>query len=826
MQSWFKHPNRTVLGIFISIVMFMFSSPAPADTPDDDEVRTRGYIQSIGTDSLVVNNRVFWVNENTRVKSEHHMHIGFSDLKVGDYVEIEAIVLDDGRYLAREIELQQDPGDMEIEVEGFITALGRDSLVVEGITFFVDPNTMIQGEHHTPLSFSDLQVGDYVEVKGVLQPDSTLLATRIKVKNRMKMFEIKGFIEAIGSDTLVVNGWGFRVDSSTRIVDDEGESIPFDQLQVGYFVEVKAERQPDGTYLARTIELEDFDDDYMKMELEGFVQEVGPNYLKVNSMQIYVDSNTVIQTDDDALLPFSEITVNMFVEVEAVRLMDGTLLAKKIEVKREDDYSDEFEIKGRIDDLGIDSTGTRYIVVRGLTFYLNDQTTIEGRHHRPLDFSDLSVGLVVEVEAQRQANGSYLALKIKVKNDQWIEIELTAPIDTLYENVVVVTGIAFQTDSSTEIYGRHRTPLTFNDLRPGMIVTVKGYRLQDGSFYAYRIKVEELWREKIEFEAVIDSVGLDWIALLGQKVYVTDSTQIYDESKNPVDFSYLQAGQWVEVKALIQPDGRLIAIKIKVEDNNRVEIEIHATIDTLYANIVRAGGIDFLVDNTTDILNESGAPITLGELSVGMVVEIKAVQEQNGSYRALRIKVEDDPNVNTVAGTVSGLSGDQLVVGNSNIDLTPQTVILDQNFNPITIEQLNLGDPVTVWTDYSDPANPQAVQVQQGGTDSVTGLDDGSLTGIPTRFELGQNYPNPFNPSTTIPVTLAGNQWQKVQLIVYNILGQKVRTLFDGVLQGGKYQFQWNGRNDQGQLLPSGIYFYRLTVNQQPIQTRRMIFLK
>ncbi len=826
MQAGFKFNKKMMLSIIVSILVFMVSSVVMADSSDDDEIRTTGYIQAIGNDSLVVNGMVFWVNQNTRVKSDHHMHISFSDLKVGDYVEVEARILDNGRYLAKVIEVKDDDGDREIEMEGFIEALGDDSLVVNGVTFFVDSNTVIRGDHHMELSFSDLQVGDYVEVKAILQSDSRFLAIRIKVENDMKMFEVEGFIEAIGSDSLVVNGRVFWVDSNTIIINDDDDPISFDDLQVGQFVEIKAERQPDGSYLARKIQLEDYDDDYLKMELEGFIQEVGPDYIMVNYMQIFVDSSTVIEADDDSLLQFSDLQVNMYVEVKAIRRMDGTLLAKKIEVKREDDYSDEFEIKGPIDDLGIDSTGTQYIVVHGITFLINNQTEIKSKHHAPLTFNDLSVGMVVEVEAVLQADGSYLAKEIKVKESQRVEIELTAPIDTLYHNVVVVAGIPFLTDANTEIYGRHRTPLTFADLRIGMVVEVKGYQLQDGSFYAYRIKVEELWREEIEFEAVIDSVGFDWIAVLGQKIYLTDSTRIYDPSKNLVDFSYLQAGQWVEVKAFIQPDGKLIAIKIKVKDVNRVEIEIHATIDTLYANIVRAGGMDFLVDNNTEILDQSGDPITLSDLRIGMVVEIKALQETDGSYRALRIKVEDDPNVNTMAGSVAGLSGDQLVVGNASVDLTPQTVILDQNFNPISVDQLNLGDQVTVWADYSDPTNPQAVQVQQGTTDTVTGLEDDPISGIPTRFELGQNYPNPFNPSTTIPVTIAGNEWQNVQLIIYNILGQKVRTLFSGVLQGGRYKFQWNGRNDQGQILPSGIYFYRLTVNQQTIQTRRMILLK
>lgn len=73
---------------------------------------------------------------------------------------------------------------------------------------------------------------------------------------------------------------------------------------------------------------------------------------------------------------------------------------------------------------------------------------------------------------------------------------------------------------------------------------------------------------------------------------------------------------------------------------------------------------------------------------------------------------------------------------------------------------------------------------------------------------LEQNYPNPFNPTTTIRYALpkAGN----VTLTVYNLLGQKVCTLVSTHQLAGQYQVQWNGRDDKGKKMPSGVYLYRL----------------
>ncbi len=80
-----------------------------------------------------------------------------------------------------------------------------------------------------------------------------------------------------------------------------------------------------------------------------------------------------------------------------------------------------------------------------------------------------------------------------------------------------------------------------------------------------------------------------------------------------------------------------------------------------------------------------------------------------------------------------------------------------------------------------------------------------STVPVPESYALHQNYPNPFNPLTTIRYDLP--EMSHVFIQIYNMLGQKVRTLVDKKQFAGEYQVQWNARNDQGQMLSSGIYF-------------------
>ena len=94
---------------------------------------------------------------------------------------------------------------------------------------------------------------------------------------------------------------------------------------------------------------------------------------------------------------------------------------------------------------------------------------------------------------------------------------------------------------------------------------------------------------------------------------------------------------------------------------------------------------------------------------------------------------------------------------------------------------------------------------------------------VPQEFTLSQNYPNPFNPSTSIEFSLKKAEY--VKLVVYNMLGQKVRTLADAELAPGTYVATWNGLDDHGYQLASGAYYYRME-SKSFTTTRAMMLLK
>ena len=124
-----------------------------------------------------------------------------------------------------------------------------------------------------------------------------------------------------------------------------------------------------------------------------------------------------------------------------------------------------------------------------------------------------------------------------------------------------------------------------------------------------------------------------------------------------------------------------------------------------------------------------------------------------------------------------------------------------------------MGDTVVIAAVAAD----QQLQV----TESATGVDE--PVGFVNRYELFHNYPNPFNPSTTIRYSLKEDAY--VSLKVFNMLGQEVKTLVNNFQTAGPKQVEWDGRNERGTSVATGMYVYRMKAGDF-VRSNKMILSK
>ena len=114
-------------------------------------------------------------------------------------------------------------------------------------------------------------------------------------------------------------------------------------------------------------------------------------------------------------------------------------------------------------------------------------------------------------------------------------------------------------------------------------------------------------------------------------------------------------------------------------------------------------------------------------------------------------------------------------------------------------------------------------QLAQAASVTVSGPGSSKAVVAPLRLALDANYPNPFNTETQIAYILPAAG--RVALVIYNVLGQWERTLVEGLQSAGRYQVAWDGRNEEGAPVTSGVYFYRL-ISEQGALVRRLLLLK
>ncbi|NIR49526.1 T9SS type A sorting domain-containing protein [candidate division KSB1 bacterium] len=157
-------------------------------------------------------------------------------------------------------------------------------------------------------------------------------------------------------------------------------------------------------------------------------------------------------------------------------------------------------------------------------------------------------------------------------------------------------------------------------------------------------------------------------------------------------------------------------------------------------------------------------------------------------------------------------SGDIWMLRYENAQLTSDSLLINTELG-ISSFGLDANDELYI-LDYFDGV---VFRFSENPTTSV------SEPTSPTEFALNQNYPNPFNPSTTIRYRL--ETLTRVELSIYNTLGQKVKTLLNKLHESGEFQIQWDGTNDSGETVSSGVYLYQLK-SEELVQTRKMILMK
>jgi hypothetical protein len=245
-------------------------------------------------------------------------------------------------------------------------------------------------------------------------------------------------------------------------------------------------------------------------------------------------------------------------------------------------------------------------------------------------------------------------------------------------------------------------------------------------------------------------------------------------------------------------DGNEVTFTIRMVDNEPIrgiELDIyHDSPDLVYDGLDKG-------DKLENVTDEEGNPRTMTLLGNYLEDHLKVL-----AYSTSRARTAGD-----------GTEGDLIHV---TYELADGASLPDQvtfYFGLANLPGTSM-DPelLNVVCGYPDADNPVAVST------SAMGID-GNET-IPDEFALNQNYPNPFNPSTQISFDVPQGG-EHIMLNIYNILGQNVSTLVNGVMNPGTYTMEWNATDEAGNPVASGIYFYELR-SSSFIARKKMLLIR
>ena len=499
------------------------------------EVKFEGVIQRLTDNSFMIRGHRVDISDLTEIEGE---------LTRGAMVRVEAIILEDGSIVAREIEVRDEKSERRtrVKIEGIIEEVHTDhTFTVSGITIERVRRTVVRGK---------ITEGAEVRVEGVLQADGSVLALRIKT-------EVKRVRDAVGADiegvidevvrergrivAIVVDGVRIRIQALTEVDV---------RLHKGLRVNVEA-IETDHGLLAVEIDADNSGSGSVNSSrgqgYEGIVKDLADDRFRL-------EDGTLFRITDDTDID-GNFAEGAQVKVRAV-VRNGELVAVEVKVSEIDnDDLDEGEYEGIVGDL----TDGRFRLDDGTLILITDDTDIDG---------DLEDGVVVEVVAVK-LNGELIAIEIRVRkstvgsgvtSDSGVKVEFDAVIRKIEgDELILDDGRVVVLNDDTDIDG---------DLAVGAQVEIDAVEL-NGELIAVEIRVRKSTVApgvtadsgvKVKFDAVIRKIEGDELILAdGRVVIMTDDTDIEGD---------LEAGVVVEIVARRFANGRIVAIKIDVAEDS------------------------------------------------------------------------------------------------------------------------------------------------------------------------------------------------------------------------------------------------------------------
>ncbi|NSY32645.1 hypothetical protein KIJ96_17985 [Pseudoalteromonas piscicida] len=662
-----------------------------------------------------------------------------ANLKVGMLINLQGKQGADGNFAVA------DSIIYDATAKGVVTAVdyAKQTITVLGQEFSVDKRTKLE------VAFTEITTGDFVEISALHQGQGQYVATRIDVEEQNGEFEIEGKVAELDLDAKTFKLGMLTIDYS-QATEVEGT------LENNAIVEVEASSLPiDGVLLADSVEVDSNEpvSTGAVAKFEGIVTQVSDDTFAIGGHSFTLNDDTDFKKGDD-----DDLQIGMRVFVLAVATEEG-LIAKKV---RFDKHS-EIELTGVVEDIDLEA---QTLTVFGSTYFVDSYTQFEDDSDAEdieLKLEKLSVGDVVEIEAFG-FEGAYVVRDLErisasdFDDQQEHEVEGKITAVNAGEQTITVGKLVFAINGATELELEDDVNLTtfFEQVAAGDIAEVD-YVIQGDSLIATKVEVDdkdddfddrrfELEGKVVSFNPVDATFSVD-----GKTVFFDGNT----EFKNGL----FVIGDEVEVTAIQRADGSILALKIEIESDDGIELEVEGKITNFVsASEFMVNGVSIATDGNTEF--KDGSSSNLGN---GVTVEVEGVLTDDNVLLAKKVEFEeDDVDEVEIAGLIEDLVKNsafdyEFNLGAQRVQITADTKLKNGNFEKFS--------------------NGLAVEVEGYTTDGVT------VIAKELKFEAVK-YVEVEGPITQVETDEA-----------FYVLGQKVKVSEQTQFKGGSQSDIATGKN-------------------------------
>ena len=614
--------------------------------------------------NLVIGNYTLSVNSVTAQGVTYSFNNGQS----------QTVTVSDGQTLSVNIDYKAP-----VTATGVITGFG--SVYINGVKFETDQaGVTANGESDTE---DALEIGMVVTVNGNVGADGEGAEASSIEYQASAEGPVTG--TNLADKTITLLGQVYFIDDLT-----EFENVTFDSIQIGDWIEISAIENSDGQYIATRIELSSSSEG---IQLVGEVSQLDTVAMTFNIGEQVIDySSATVE---------GELIDGVEVEVESESdLVDGILVATEVEIEEAQDLAGQLiGFEGEIEVF----TSVTDFVVDDQAITTTNETTFKGGQS-----SDLALGVDIAVRGSI-VEDVFVATEIRIEHDTEIKIEGLVESTDLETNSIVILGNTIFTDEYTRFIDDSEDDerrFRIDDILIGDKVSIKAFD-NEGQLLASQVKRKKTVNEvdddteTTELEGKVSDISTPTFSVNGVTVKVTDASVI--ESPNGAElntsefFSIITLGTEVEVEGIPQDDGSLLALEIEIEstenDSGDAEpfVELKGNIDIF--NSIEAFTVNGHSITTNQFTRyEDGNPDLL---AVGVEVEIKVHQAEDGTIVAKKIEFEsDDDNdrESEIEGEITEFtSATEFTIGEQTITTTDNT-----EFDNGSIESLALGVHIDV----------------------------------------------------------------------------------------------------------------------------------